>query len=276
LAFVRAKGRELGHLAAPPRTPATIAGTRRNVEHARRVIGAAPALENVATLVEPLGSTLDEPSWTSSALAESGAELLLDLHNLLTNARNAGLEPLTLLDALPLERVSSVHIAGGCWITADDGGLRLLDDHLHAVPEEVFELLSELGARAPQPLQVVLERDGHFPDFKQLLAEIERARSALSLGRARRVDWRARTTAVSPALGGLDDGRQLETLMTELYLDNASRARFLEAPEREAGNHGLSAEIFSPRQLDAPGLRLTGSTFRAKLRQHAARAARAR
>ena len=36
---------------------------------------------------------------------------------------------------------------------------RLLDDHLHDVPNEVFVLLEAVAERATQPLTVILERD---------------------------------------------------------------------------------------------------------------------
>src|SRR5439155_13847235 len=71
LAFVRADGVEIGHLAAPPRTEATIEGACRNLERARAVVGLRPRLENVATLIDPPGSALDEPSWISRIVADS-------------------------------------------------------------------------------------------------------------------------------------------------------------------------------------------------------------
>ena len=44
LAFVRGGGYEIGHLAAPPRTAATIEGAARNFASARQVVGALPAV----------------------------------------------------------------------------------------------------------------------------------------------------------------------------------------------------------------------------------------
>jgi len=189
LAFVRADGVEIGHLAAPPRTEATIEGACRNLERARAVVGLRPRLENVATLIDPPGSALDEPSWISRFVADSSCALLLDLHNLCANARNFGFEPLAFLDRIPLERVSVIHVAGGRWVTAGEGEARCqrwLDDHLHRVPDAVYELLATVAARAPGPLTVIVERDGRFPPFAALLAEIEHARHAVRSGRARR------------------------------------------------------------------------------------------
>jgi hypothetical protein len=185
LAFVRAGGIEIGHLAAPPRTAATIEGALRNVARARAITGAVPQLENIATLIDPPGSVLDEPTWIERIVRAAKAPLLLDLHNLYANARNFGCDPFDLLAAMPLERVSGVHISGGVWINAPGGHKRLLDDHLHAPPDPVYDLLVQLASRTPQPLTVVLERDGAYPRFEIMLAQIRRARAALAAGRAR-------------------------------------------------------------------------------------------
>ncbi len=50
LAFVRAGGIEIGHLAAPPRTARSVAATIANIETVTKVTGSAPLLENIATL----------------------------------------------------------------------------------------------------------------------------------------------------------------------------------------------------------------------------------
>ncbi len=186
LAFVRAGGREIGHLAAPPRTPATIEGTLRNLARATAIVGTAPALENIATLIDPPASTLDECAWIGAIARHADAALLLDLHNLYANAINFGADPQAMLARLPLERVRTVHLSGGVWIEEPGGKReRLLDDHLHDVPTPVYELLETLAARAPQPLDVVIERDGRYPSMDDLLVQVGLARTALARGRDR-------------------------------------------------------------------------------------------
>lgn len=187
LAFVRAGGVEIGHLAAPPRNAATADGACINVARAARLVGAIPALENIATLIEPPASSLDEAAWTGAILDGSGAPMLLDLHNLYANALNFGRDPVRLLEAMPLQRVSMVHLSGGRWIEPPQGPRRLLDDHLHDVPEAVFRLLESLAAKAAQPLQVLIERDGNYPDFAILSQQLRQARAALARGRAARM-----------------------------------------------------------------------------------------
>jgi len=185
LAFVRGGGVEIGHLAAPPRAAATLDGLASNIARARAIVGAAPALENVATLIEPPGSDRDEPRWIADAIAATGCELLLDLHNLYANAVNFGFDAAGALARLPLHRVRLVHLAGGQWIAARNGSRRLLDDHRHDVPDPVFDMLAEVARRAPRPLTVIVERDGDYPVIDRLLGELDRARAALARGRAK-------------------------------------------------------------------------------------------
>ena len=184
LSFVRAGGIEIGHLAAPPRTPASAAGAVANIALASRIVGSAPLMENIATLVNPPASTLDEAEWLAQVIDGAQVPLLLDLHNLYANAVNGGQDPQALLLRLPLARVGAVHLSGGHWIDEPGGtGRRLLDDHLHDVPAEVFELLALLARHAPQPLTVILERDGNYPSFEHVLGQLALARAALRAGR---------------------------------------------------------------------------------------------
>lgn len=184
LAFVRGGGIEIGHLAAPPRTEATIEGALANLARAKQIVGVAPQVENVATLIDPPGSDRDEASWLAAIVRNSESRLLLDLHNLHANATNFSFNPCDFVARIPVERIATIHLAGGKWI-GRNGAQRLLDDHLHDVPDPVYELLEEVAARASQPLTVILERDGNFPSIESLLAQLDRARHAVARGRAR-------------------------------------------------------------------------------------------
>jgi len=186
LAFVRADGIELGHLAAPPRTTATIDGASENVYRAARIVGAKPLVENIATLLDPPGSVFSESAWISGILQSSGCGLLLDLHNIYANGFNHGYDPRDFLQQIPAASISAIHIAGGKFISAPDGTLRLLDDHFHDVPDPIFDLLEQVAALTLNPLTVILERDGDYPSMSSLLTQISHARAAMARGRARR------------------------------------------------------------------------------------------
>jgi uncharacterized protein len=185
LAFVRAGDIEIGHLAAPPRTPSTVDATAANLETAQKIVGSLPLVENIATLIDPPASSLPEPEWLAKTIEASGAGMLLDLHNLYANSINFGLDPEEFLARLPLHRVHAVHISGGQFIGAPET-LRLLDDHLHDPPDPVYDLLARLARDCPNPLTVILERDGSYPPMARLLAQLERARNALAKGRHER------------------------------------------------------------------------------------------
>ena len=183
LAFVRGGGVEIGHLAAPPRSVATLEGLVRNVARARRIVGALPELENVASPIDPPGSQLGEPEWLATTLSACEAPLLLDLHNLHANAINFGFDPIACLEALPLERVATVHVAGGRRVRARSGAERILDDHAHPVPREVHALLHALGARTRHGIDVILEREAELPPVGVLLDEVAALRATLARGR---------------------------------------------------------------------------------------------
>jgi uncharacterized protein (UPF0276 family) len=188
LAFVRAGEIEIGHLAAPVRNRETLDGTLRNLARATETVGSMPALENVATLIDPPGSEMDEAEWLAALLeAEPRLELLLDLHNVYANAINFGFDASAFLAAIPLDRVRAIHIAGGKMLEPDptdpEKKEHLLDDHLHPVPDPVYDLLAQVAAASIQPLTVILERDGEYPPMAELLAELDAARVAIARGR---------------------------------------------------------------------------------------------
>ena len=165
-----------------------------------------------------------------------------------------------------------MHIAGGRWIPCPEGdppSRRLLDDHLHDVPDPVFDLLEALAARAPRPLTVVLEQDGRYPPFSHLLGQLDRARAAVSRGRARQTtrveagDRGAPTARVGPSP---ETSPAFEALLARLYSDDAMRLRFLRGPaEALAVTPGLTpGEVDALCSMDLVGLAMAGENFRRK------------
>ena len=289
LAFVRAGGVELGHLAAPPRTPLSMEATSDHLELARRRVGSYPLVENVATPLEPPGSSMSEPDWILDLLDASPADLLLDLHNLYANGTNAGFDPAEALRALPFDRIRTIHIAGGIDVRARDGDVRRVDDHLHDVPDPVYELLEIVGEWVPNPVDVVLERDGAFPPFDELLAQLDRARAALARGRRmamvrqaleppmQEIDGDGSVKSAggrsSPLSGSPQGSRRvaerMEAFLARLYTDDILRAHFLASPMELALIEGFSidqARLFE--DVDRTGLGLAAASFARKRAAH--------
>jgi uncharacterized protein len=237
LAFVRGGGVEVGHLAAPPRNDATLAGLVRNVETARRVVGSKPLLENVASLIEPPLCTYDERAWLHAVLAATDCDLLLDLHNVHANAVNFGFDARAVVTSLPAERVRAVHLAGGKRIERG----RLLDDHKHAVPDEVFALLAHV---TNDDAMIVLERDGEYPPFDELLDELDRARAVVRVAATSSV-LETRAREASP---------DVIARLAKIYVDDAERARFLADPDLELDRDDLvlAARSFERKRASKP------------------------
>jgi len=184
LAFVRAGGYEIGHLAAPPRNNETVEGTIRNIELATKIIGLPPLMENIATLMNPPTSDMSESEWISAIVSKTSAGLLLDLHNLYANSINFNFNAKDFLLSLPLNKIAAVHLSGGKWVkNPKTDKMYLLDDHLHDVPEEVYGLLEFLASICPNALSVIIERDGKYPLFDSMLSELRKARQAVATGR---------------------------------------------------------------------------------------------
>jgi uncharacterized protein (UPF0276 family) len=180
VAFVRGGGLEAGHLLPVPRTREALDVLAANVRLAQAELGTPLALEHVAALLEWPAPELDEAAFLTELLERTGAWLLLDLANLHANGRNHGGDPLALLDALPLERIAYVHVAGG----VERDGL-YHDTHAHPTPPAVLDLVAELCARRDPP-GIMLERDDAYPPAAELAAELDAIAAATRAGAARR------------------------------------------------------------------------------------------
>ncbi|MFJ5553061.1 DUF692 domain-containing protein [Streptomyces sp. NPDC093225] len=186
IAFVRAGGPltasprlEAGHLLPVPRTRDALAVLCENVRIAQDALPVPLALENIAALFSWPDDELTEGQFLAELVERTGVRLLVDVANLHTNRVNRAEDPLAVLDALPLEALAYVHVAGGI----ERGGV-WHDTHAHPVPPEVLALLGELRARVDPP-GVLLERDDDFPPEPELAAELAAIRGVLTAGGAR-------------------------------------------------------------------------------------------
>lgn len=182
LCFTRAGGVALNTLVPLQRTREVAQAVARRAQRIQDRVGVPFLLENVSTYID-VGGDLTEAEFVTQVMDSCECGLLLDLTNVYNNSVNLGGDPSSFIDAIPLERVVQVHVAGGTW-----SGEFLQDNHSADVFGEVWELLADVLPRAPIK-GVLIERDGRFPgDFPNVLADVERAKlvcaSALR-GRAR-------------------------------------------------------------------------------------------
>jgi uncharacterized protein len=167
IAFVRAGGKESGHLLPVPRTKNAAKVVIENILIAREHLTVPLALENIAMLCDWKNSEMDEAEFISEILEATGCLMLLDVANLYANAINHGFDAVTFLKKIPLEKIAYVHTAGG---VVRDGLYH--DTHAHPVTNGVHDLLKQL-MKLITPPRVMLERDDNFPNESVLNSELD-------------------------------------------------------------------------------------------------------
>jgi uncharacterized protein (UPF0276 family) len=148
------------------------------IEAARDILGCPFLLENNVSYVTFPDEDLTEARFLNELARSSGCAMLLDLHNVYTNARNHGFDAVAFLTELDLSRVLEVHVAGG----SEMMGV-YTDSHTGAVREEVWDLLSFIAPRSPNIRAVTFEfHESSWPLLRRdgVLAQIDRARSVLA------------------------------------------------------------------------------------------------
>lgn len=149
----------------------------RRVAAVQQAVPAPFLLENNVCYYRLPEQELGEAAFLSHLQQRTGCGLLLDLHNLYTNARNHGFEPRDFLAGLDLSHVVEVHVAGG--LEWEDF---YMDAHSGPCPEPVWALLEELLPRMPNLGGVVFEMFGnYYPQVgaRGVLEQLERVRAVL-------------------------------------------------------------------------------------------------
>ena len=129
------------------------------------------ALENISYYMTP-AAQLTELEFLQRLLEASDCNLLLDVNNVYVNASNHDYDPHAFIDALPLERVTHIHMAGHQQL--DDGFI--IDTHGEDMIEPVYALFEYVTQRL-SAVPVLLERDNNFPDDSVLQHEMNRLRA---------------------------------------------------------------------------------------------------
>jgi uncharacterized protein len=171
LAFTKANGRELGHLAPLPFSHEAIEAVTRNVETTREFIPIPLILENITYGLKMDGAEMDEARFLTLALESSNCGWLLDVTNLYINSRNHNFDPAEFLNRAPTEKIVQLHYVG--FSTNAKG--KLIDSHGTDVNPEIRSLLNQVIEKTPVK-GAILERDENLPNFEKIMGEIELTR----------------------------------------------------------------------------------------------------
>lgn len=147
------------------------------IETAQSMLACPFLLENNVSYFTFADQELTEPAFLNNLTDVSGCSLLLDLHNVYTNARNHGFDAKAFLSKLNLSRVVEIHVAGGSEMMDF-----YTDSHTGPVAADVWDLLSFVAPRSPNLRGVTFEfHESTWPLLHNegVLAQLARARGAL-------------------------------------------------------------------------------------------------
>jgi uncharacterized protein (UPF0276 family) len=143
-----------------------------NILHAQDMLERPLLLENASTYLTFADDSLTEWDFLAEMCRRTGCYLLLDVNNIHVSASNHGFDPLAYINAIPIDRVRQMHLAGH---TAGRAGL-LIDTHDQPVPDPVWTLYAT-ACRRFGPAATMIERDDNIPELGELIQELDRARA---------------------------------------------------------------------------------------------------
>ena len=136
-------------------------------------VGRPFLLENASYYANMPGGTLSEAAFLRHVVEQADCGLLLDVNNVYVNAQNHGYDPRAFIDALPLERVVQIHLAGH-----DRYPDVIIDTHGAPVCDDVWSLYRYVLQRTG-PVSTLIEWDQEIPSMEAVLDQADVARAAL-------------------------------------------------------------------------------------------------
>ncbi len=168
----------LNDLLPLPYTAATLQRVCDHIDQVQTRLQRRMLLENPATYVEFTASTWSESAFIREVLRRTGCGLLLDVNNVYVSSVNHDFDPQAYLQALPLEAVGEIHLAGFAEAQDGAGDPLLIDSHGAPVAQPVWDLYAfALGLTGSVP--TLIERDNDVPALPVLLAEAQAAQTYL-------------------------------------------------------------------------------------------------
>lgn len=169
ISFTRTAHVDLGHLTPIKYTEAQLDIC---VDHAKELMSVCQKpllLENITSMIK-IDHEIDEPVFLNELCERSGCGLLLDVTNLYVNSVNLEFDPYSWLKKLNPHYVQQLHVVG----FSSSHGL-LMDSHAESIEAspELLQLISYVS-RNFSPMGIIVERDEHFPQSKNLTSELTR------------------------------------------------------------------------------------------------------
>jgi len=177
LAWSVVDGAYLNHLLPLPYDQESLDTLCSRVTQTQEALGRRILIENPSLYLRFKHSPVSEPEFLSELARRTGCGILLDVNNIHVSCSNFDQDPYAYLDAMSMDSVGEVHLAGHS-MNDVDGRTILIDDHGSHVPEPVWQLYARTLERGgPRP--TLVEWDTNLPDLTVLLEEASTAQRCL-------------------------------------------------------------------------------------------------
>jgi uncharacterized protein (UPF0276 family) len=153
---------------------ATLDRVCEHIDQVQSTLKRPMLLENPATYLAFERSTIDEADFIGEVIRRTSCGLLLDVNNVYVSCINHRRDPLAYLNALPLQSIGEIHLAGFAEDTDSLGDRLLIDDHGAPIDNAVWSLYQHVLERTG-PIATLIERDNQLPAFSVLHAEARQA-----------------------------------------------------------------------------------------------------
>ena len=171
LAWSAIGGAYLNDLLPLPYTEESLDLFCRHVDEAQGALGRRLLIENPSAYLRYRYSPIPEPEFMTELARRTGCGILCDVNNIHVSASNFRFDPVAYLEALPIEAIGEIHLAGHH--VAEDVDI-LIDDHGSRVVEPVWALYAA-ALRRFGSVQTLIEWDTNLPALEVLLDEAHHA-----------------------------------------------------------------------------------------------------
>ncbi len=156
-----------------PYTPEALNHLCARIDQVQTCLDRQIAIENLSSYLEFATSSMTEWDFVAELATRSGGTILLDVNNVYVAATNHGFDPNRYIDAIPVNRVAEIHLAG--YTRREVNGVPLLiDSHDQTVADAVWDLYAYAVHRFGS-IPTLIEWDSNLPPLPALVLEARRA-----------------------------------------------------------------------------------------------------
>lgn len=166
LSFAKCDNAHLYELLPIPFTEDAVTHVAKKIQIVQDFLERPIAIENVSYYT-PLAPEMTEIQFVNAVIEQANCKLMLDVNNVYVNAFNHQYDAKSFIDALPLEKVMYMHMAGHTQVSEDT----IIDTHGEAIIDPVYDLFS-YTIQKTNPVPVLLERDFNIPELPILQQEL--------------------------------------------------------------------------------------------------------